>query len=137
MIPKEAIYQKEEHQLTKRNIVHIEIPAADTAKAAQFYQALFGWKTTRDETMNYTMWEPAEGPGGGFSPLGEQVKPGGVVIHIDSDDIEADLKQVVKLGGTVISPKSEIPGVGWFGMFKDPTGNTIAVYTSKNPEYNK
>ena len=43
--------------MTKRNIVHIEIPAADSAKAAQFYQALFGWKTTRDEKMDYTLWE--------------------------------------------------------------------------------
>ena len=123
--------------MSKRNIVHIEIPAADTAIAAQFYQALFGWKTTRDETMNYTMWEPADSPGGGFSPLDEQVKAGDVLIYIDTEDIEADLKQVEKLGGTVIRPKSEIPGVGWFGLFKDPTGNTIALYTSKNPEYNK
>jgi predicted enzyme related to lactoylglutathione lyase len=38
--------------MTKRNIVHIEIPVADAAKAGQFYQALFGWKITRDEGMN-------------------------------------------------------------------------------------
>lgn len=123
--------------MLKRNIVHIEIPAADTAKAAQFYQALFGWKTTRDEKMDYTMWEPVEGPGGGFNPLDEQIKPGDVLIYVDSADIEADLKQVEKLGGKVVRPKSEIPGVGWFGIFKDPTGNMIALYTSKNPEYNK
>ena len=123
--------------MSKRNIVHIEIPAANAAKAAQFYQALFGWKTTLDEKMDYTMWEPAEGPGGGFSPLDEQVKPGDVLIYIDSEDIEADLIQVGKLGGTLIRPKSEIPGVGWFGLFKDPTGNTIALYTSRNPDYNK
>jgi predicted enzyme related to lactoylglutathione lyase len=41
--------------MSKRNIVHIEIPAADTTAAAQFYQTIFGWKTTRDEAMNYTM----------------------------------------------------------------------------------
>jgi len=123
--------------MSKRNIVHIEIPAADTTKAAQFYQALFGWKTTRDEAMDYILWEPAVGPGGGFSPLGEQVRPGDVLIYIDSEDIEADLKQVGKLGGTVICPKSEIPGVGWYGIFKDPTGNAIALYTSRNPDYNK
>lgn len=123
--------------MTKRNIVHIEIPAADSAKAALFYQTLFGWKTTRDEALNYAMWEPGDGPGGGFSPLGENVKPGDVMIYVDSDDIEADLKSVEKLGGTVVQAKMEITGVGWFGMFKDPTGNTIALYTSKNPEYNK
>jgi predicted enzyme related to lactoylglutathione lyase len=128
--------------MTKRNIVHIEIPAADQAKAAKFYQALFGWKTTRDEKMNYTMWEPTEGPGGGFAPLGEQqgggkVKPGDILIHVDSQDIEADLKRVVELGGKIVRPKSEIPGIGWWGEFKDPTGNRIALYTSKNPDYNK
>ena len=123
--------------MSKRNVVHIEIPAADLVKAAQFYQALFGWKITRDEKMDYSMWEPSEGPGGGFSPLDEQVKPGDVLIYIDSEDIEVDLKQVVNLGGKVIRPKTEITGIGWFGIFKDPTGNTIALYTSKNPDYNK
>jgi len=119
--------------MTKRNIVHIEIPAADPAKAAQFYKALFGWEMTRDEKMNYTMWEPSIGPGGGFSPLGEQVKPGDIMVHVDSDDIEADLKKAAQLGGTIVLPKSEIPGVGWWGTFRDPTGNLISLYTSKTP----
>ena len=123
--------------MSKRNIVHIEIPAADTAKAAKFYEDLFGWKITREEKMDYILWDPAEGPGGGFSPLDDQVKPGDVLIYVDSADIEADLKQVEKLGGKVVSPKSEIPGIGWFGIFQDPTGNMLALYTSKNPDYNK
>ena len=123
--------------MTKRNIVHIEIPAADSANAAQFYQALFGWKITRDEALDYTMWEPGDGPGGGFNPLGEHVKPGDVLIYVDSDDIEVDLKQVGELGGTVVQPKMEIPGVGWFAIFKDPTGNIIALFTTSNPNYGK
>lgn len=123
--------------MTKRNIVHIEIPVADAAKAGKFYQALFGWNIVRDEGLDYTMWEPAAGPGGGFTPLGEDVKPGDILIYVDSADIEADLKQVEALGGKVVVPKTEIPGVGWFGIFLDPTGNKIALYTSKNPEYNK
>ena len=127
--------------MTKRNIVHIEIPAADQAKSAKFYQSLFGWKTTRDDKMNFTMWEPSEGPGGGFAPLGEQqgggqVKPGDILIHVDSEDIDADLKRVVELGGKIVRQKSEIPGIGWWGVFKDPTGNQIALYTSKDPNYN-
>lgn len=123
--------------MTKHNIVHIEIPAVNTTKAGKFYQDLFGWTITREESMDYTMWEPAEGPGGGFNPLGDDVKPGDILIYIDSDDIETDLKRVEALGGKLIAPKREIPGVGWFGIFKDPTGNTLALYTSKNPEYNK
>jgi predicted enzyme related to lactoylglutathione lyase len=41
------------------------------------------------------------------------------------------------LGGTVIQPKTEIPTIGWFGMFKDPTGNVLALYTSANPQVNQ
>jgi len=83
--------------MTKRNIVHIEIPATDAAKAGKFYQDLFGWKIETDVKMNYTMWAPAEGPGGGFSPITETIKPGNVLIHVDSDDIEADLKRIKAL----------------------------------------
>jgi predicted enzyme related to lactoylglutathione lyase len=123
--------------MTKRNVVHIEIPVADAAKAGKFYQDLFGWKIETDPKMNYTMWEPLEGPGGGFSPLNESVKPGDVLIYVDSDDIESDLKQIQAMGGSVLSEKTEIPTVGWFALFKDPTGNTLALYTSMNPDYNK
>ena len=123
--------------MTKHNIVHIEIPAANVAKAAEFYNKLFGWQVTVDEKFNYSMWEPALPPGGGFSPLGEDVKPGDVLIYVDSDDIEADLKQAEALGATSVRLKTEIPGIGWFGIFKDPTGNMIALYTSLNPEFNK
>ena len=123
--------------MSTRNIVHIEIPSNDDAKAAKFYHDLFGWKIEREEAMNYTMWEPAKGPGGGFNPLSETVKPGDVLIYVDSPDIEADLKKAEELGGKILAPKTEIPTVGWFGIFQDPTGNRIALYTSKNPDYNK
>ncbi|HTX90860.1 MAG TPA: VOC family protein [Anaerolineales bacterium] len=120
--------------MSKRNIVHIEFPTADAERSASFYQQLFGWKITPVPEMNYTMWEPETGPGGGFSPVGENTKPGEVLVHVASDDIEADLKKVEKLGGKVVRHKTEIPGVGWWGVFTDPTGNMVAVYTDLHPE---
>lgn len=123
--------------MTKRNIVHIEIPTGNVKESADFYQNLFGWHMETVEEMNYTMWDPHEGPAGGFSPLDENVKPGDVIIYVNSEDIEADLKQAAKLGATIVQEKMEIPETGWFGMFNDPTGNTIALYTSMNSEFNQ
>jgi len=123
--------------MTKRNIVHIEIPSADFAASGKFYERLFGWKITPVPEMNYALWEPGEGPGGGFNPLGEETRVGEVLIYVNSDDIEADLKKAKSLGATVLREKDEIPDTGWFGVFKDPTGNTIALYTSMNPDFNK
>jgi len=123
--------------MTKRNIVHIEIPAHNGKESGEFYEKLFGWHFVHDEQMNYTMWDPHDGPGGGFSQVDENTKPGDVLIYVNSDDIEADLKKAESLGGTIVYPKSEIPNTGWFGIFKDPTGNTIALYTSMNPDFNE
>ena len=123
--------------MTKRNIVHIEIPTKDSKASAGFFEKLFGWHIEHVEEMNYTMWDPHEGPGGGFSALDENIQPGDVIIYVNSDNIEADLKKVVELGGTVLREKEEIPNTGWFGIFKDPTGNTIALYTSMNSDFNQ
>ena len=123
--------------MSKRNVVHVEIPAADAKAAGTFYQDLFGWKIHHAAEFDYTMWEDGSGYGGGFNKVSDEHPVGQVLVYIDSDDIEADLKRVEELGGTVVTPKTEIPGTGWFAVFKDPTGNPLALYTSMNPEFNK
>lgn len=123
--------------MSKRNVVHIEIPAADVPGAANFYQNLFGWKMEHAAEFDYTMWEDGSGYGGGFTKVGHDGTVGQVLVYIDSDDIDADLAKIETLGGSIVMPKTEIPGTGWFGLFKDPTGNTLALYTSMNPQFNK
>jgi len=122
--------------MSKRNIVHVEIPAVNVEGAGKFYESLFGWKLQHMPEMNYTMWEDGSGSGGGFPQVSEENPAGQVLVYIDSDDIEADLKKVEKLGGKVLHPKTEIPQMGWYGVFQDPTGNVLAVYTSMNPASN-
>jgi len=123
--------------MSKRNVVHIEIAAANVESASKFYQELFGWKMQTVPEFNYTMWEDGSGFGGGFNAASEENPVGKVLVYIDSDDIEADLKKAVSLGGKVVQEKMEIPGTGWFGIFDDPEGNRIALYTSQNPDFNK
>jgi predicted enzyme related to lactoylglutathione lyase len=40
--------------MSKRNIVHVEIPAVNVEGAGKFYQDLFGWKIQPVPEMNYT-----------------------------------------------------------------------------------
>ena len=123
--------------MAKRNIVHIEIPAVDVEKAGSFYHNLFGWELQPIPEMNYTMWDAGFGSQGGFNPVDDEFKPGDVLIYVASEDIEADLKNAEKLGGKIVRQKPEIPQTGWYGIFKDPTGNMIGLYTSQNLEFNK
>lgn len=123
--------------MSKRNVVHVEIPAVNVEAAGKFYQELFGWKLQHVPEMNYTMWEDGSGSGGGFPEVSDNNPAGQVLVYIDSDDIEADLKKVEQLGGRVLQLKMEIPQTGWFGVFQDPTGNVLALYTSMTPDFNK
>ena len=116
--------------MSKRKIVHVEIPAKDRADAAKFYGDVFGWTFQVHDEMNYTTFA-TDNIGGGFNPLGEQVKVGDVLVYFESSDIDDDMKAIEGKGGKVIMPKTEIPDIGWFGIFQDPTGNTLALYTDK------
>ena len=115
--------------MSKRNVVHVEIPVANVKAAGGFYHDLFGWKMQHMDDFNYTMWEDGSGSGGGFTEVSAENPVGQVLVYIDSEDIEADLKNVEKLGGKIMREKTEIPRQGWFGVFKDPTGNVLALYT--------
>lgn len=124
--------------MSKRKIVHIEIPATDHEESKQFYTDLFGWETQDFPEMMYVTFDSGS-VGGGFSPVGDfpemglSTKPGDVHLFIESDDIEADLKRIEAAGGQALSPKTEIPNVGWFAFFTDPTGNQLALYTDSEP----
>lgn len=119
--------------MSKRNVVHIEIPASDTQSSAKFYEGVFGWKMTHNTEFDYTMWSDGANSGGGFVSPKDENADGKILVYIDSDDIDADLKQVAALGGKVLKPKTEIPGTGWYAVFQDPIGNRLAIYTSMNP----
>ncbi len=120
--------------MSKHPIVHVEISAQDLEATAKFYEELFGWKIQHIPEMNYATFEAEGGPGGGFNPVSEQVPAGTVLVYVNSDDIEASLAKAESLGGTTTVPKTEIPDVGWFAIFTDPTGNTMALYKSKESQ---
>jgi hypothetical protein len=81
--------------------------------------------------MNYAMFDyGVEGVGGGLNPVGEDNPVGTVIIYVDTEDIATDLAKVEKLGGKIVTPKTEIPGMGWFAIFSDPTGNRIGLFST-------
>lgn len=116
--------------MSKHPIVHIEFSTKDAKESAKFYSQVFGWQIEEYPEMNYTMFATGGEPGGGFSPVGDQVNAGDVFVYIGTDDIDATLAKIEASGGKTVIPKSEIPNTGWFAFFTDPTGNMVALYTS-------
>ena len=111
-------------------IVHIEFSAGSLEDAAEFYREAFNWEIKHISEMNYVTFEADPGPGGGFSKVDdEMIKAGDVIVYIQTSDIEASLTKIESLGGKTLLPKTEIPTIGWFAFFADPTGNRIALFT--------
>jgi uncharacterized protein len=117
--------------MSGKPIVHIEIPAQDPKKAAVFYNELFGWQLQDVPDMDYMLFTSGADQVGGFPRIdGQMYKPNDVTIYIDSDDIDETLQRIEGLGGKTLLGKTEIPGMGWFAFFADPSGNRIALYTA-------
>lgn len=120
--------------MSNHPIVHLEIPAKDAAAAGKFYGEAFGWKIETDPMYNYTQFQAEGGPGGAFVEVGGsgapiQYKPDSLLVYVSTDDIDATLAKVESLGGKTLMPKTEIPHVGWWAAFTDPTGNRVALFT--------
>jgi predicted enzyme related to lactoylglutathione lyase len=50
------------------------------------------------------------------------------VITIDVDGIDDALKQIEAEGGSTVTPRTAIPGMGAFAYFKDPEGNVLGLW---------
>jgi len=110
-------------------IVHVEIPAIDRETMGNFYAELCGWTVQQLPDMDYATFEVAGGPRGGFPLIdGDSVKPRQIMVYVSTDDLDAMLAKAVELGGKQITGKTPIPGIGFFGIFEDPSGNHIGVF---------
>ena len=121
-------------------VVHFEIPADDVDRAKEFYGAIFGWQlqTMQMEGGEYTIAMT--------TPIDEQsqlpTEPGAIngglmrrdehtptpVITLEVDAIDDALQRIESQGGTVVRPRTAIPGMGAFGYFKDPEGNVMGLW---------
>lgn len=115
--------------MSRHSIVHVEIPAQDQQATGAFYAELFGWQVQHVPELNYSFFSVDGGTGGGFPQAdGELAVAGKPLIYVDTDDIRASLTRAEELGGRLIVPRTQIPGIGWFGIFEDPNGNQIALF---------
>jgi predicted enzyme related to lactoylglutathione lyase len=119
-------------------VVHFEIPVDDVERARGFYGAVFDWGLQPMGEYDYTLalttpidektQMPTE-PGainGGLRPRTAETPTPRIVIHVDS--IGQSLKRIEAEGGTVVSPRAEMPGMGAFAYFKDTEGNLIGLW---------
>ena len=119
-----------------RPIVHVEIPSSDDEAQKAFYGDLLGWQATEvpmGPDFTYVMFSLGETLGAALSQVGEDIKPGDVILYFDTDDLDADMARVGELGGQVLMARQDVPGFGSLGLFLDPTGNRVAFWQNADP----
>jgi predicted enzyme related to lactoylglutathione lyase len=120
-------------------VVHFEIPVDDVERAKWFYGSIFGWQLRDIPDMDYIgvetapvderthlPLEPGAINGGMFRRAGDA--PRTPVITIDVASVDDALRRIEASGGSVLQPRTELPGMGAFAYFTDPEGNTLGLW---------
>jgi len=127
-------------------IVHFEIPAKDVQKLKKFYENVLGWKIIKasmPDSMEYwlihTVPTDEEGmlqrPGvnGGLYPREPDMPGATQVNYINVENIDEYLAKVTKEGGKILSPKQQVPTVGWIAIVADPESNNFGLLQPEMP----
>jgi predicted enzyme related to lactoylglutathione lyase len=103
-------------------VVLIRIHVRDAARAAAFYQALFGWRLHAEGAA----FETAGGLRGTFR-RGEP-STAGPEIYVGTVDLDGAVRRAVRLGGVAIVRPGPGPDGSRIAQVLDPEGNRIGLW---------
>lgn len=114
-----------------------ELMTSDPDAATKFYSKLFGWGTREMPMPNgtYTTFQVGETSIGGMMkiPADAAGMPPMWGVYVTVSDVDATMKQVEALGGKVVMPPWDIPGVGRMAVIQDPQGASLSVISYTMP----
>ena len=115
-------------------VVHFELPFDDAERANKFYADVFGWQSSQwDGPEEYYLQntggdDEPYGIGGALIARGSAVNFGGTLVVIGVDDLDAYVAKVTAAGREIVTPRTAVPGVGWFANFRDTEGNVVGMF---------
>ncbi|MBZ8138964.1 glyoxalase [Rubrivivax gelatinosus] len=110
-----------------------ELLTADPERAAAFYTELFGWNFEKQEYSvgTYHVAKTADGTAVGgmmaFPPGTPAEVPPHWAGYVTVDSVDDAAERATALGGSVLVPPMDVPGVGRMAVLRDPTGAAINV----------
>lgn len=113
---------------------HFAINADDTTRAQAFYGSVFGWTFNAWGPPGFWMIDTGARDTG--TPMGalqqrralvEGERITGFECTISTPDIRATERAILAAGGSIIMPRTTIPGVGHLLWFRDTEGNVAGA----------
>ncbi len=110
-------------------VIHFEVPVDDPERAQAFYRDVLGWEIASwggpaDYWLATTGADDEPGINGALIRRSET----SAWIHVGVDSVDEALGKIEEGGGSPITPKMPIPGVGYMAYCRDTEGNTFGVY---------
>jgi predicted enzyme related to lactoylglutathione lyase len=116
-----------------------ELVTSDQKTCGEFYSKLLSW-SRKEVDMGplgtYTLFQQGgKDIAGMMKPATDYSQSRGPwwSAYIAVDDIDGCAARVVDLGGEIIAPPEDIPGVGKVCMLTDPSGAPVCLMTPATP----
>ncbi len=115
----------------------VDVAVPDPDAAAEFYEAVFGWKAV-DVAPGYRMFMKDGKKVAGLGELNEEQRAQGIPpvwsSYVNVDDVDAVAAKTAELGGQVMVPPMDIMEEGRMTFVVDPTGAMIGFWQAGNHE---
>ena len=116
--------------------IHFEIQAENVERAIAFYGELLGWEFSQWGKEPYWLVKTGEkgtpGIDGGLMPRrggspADMQPVNAFVCTVDVAALDAMVKRVTDLRGSIALPRMPIPTVGWLAYAKETEGNIFGI----------
>jgi uncharacterized protein len=133
------IVGQEEVSLPRSGFVWHELMSTDPKQSEDFYQQVAGVSVALvgEEPEAYRMLLVDGQPVGGMAgprPDQERWPSGGPQAHwiayLGTDDVDTAARNAQELGGDVLLPPVDVPGMGRAAVLRDPQGAAFGVFSS-------
>lgn len=121
------------------SFVWFELLTNDVAAAKAFYPEVLGWSTEEMDMGpggTYTMFKTGDVNAAGTVEPSMEGVPNHWTSYLSVDDVDARAKKAESLGGKIIVPPTDIPGIGRFSVVADPEGATFNLFRGAESDDN-
>jgi predicted enzyme related to lactoylglutathione lyase len=128
-------------RIPRSGFVWHELMSTDPKQSEEFYQRVAGVSVTPmgDESGAYQMLLVGGQPVGGIAGprLDQEGWPSGGpeahwIAYLGMDDVDAAVRTAQELGGQVLLPPVDVPGMGRAAVLRDPQGAAFGIFASES-----